>query len=91
MNPATRRRVENGAATGLVLVAVGLRVGLWAADHAAFFLPKVTPRRLLELERQAKRAARREQAVPALRSPMARGSWLKPGHSARSNRAGGTS
>lgn len=54
MSPATRRRVENGAATCLVLAAVGLRLGLWAADHAAFFLPKLTVRRLVELQREAK-------------------------------------
>lgn len=63
MNPRARRRVENGAATGLVLVAVGLRLGLWCADHVAFFLPKTTARRLVELGRQAKRASRREQAA----------------------------
>lgn len=52
MRAATRRRIENGAATGLVCVAVGLRAGLWIADHAAFFLPKVTARRLMELGRE---------------------------------------
>lgn len=56
MKPATRRRVENGAATGLVLVAVGLRFGLWLADNVAVFLPKVTPRRLFEAAREARRS-----------------------------------
>ena len=51
MRPATRRRIENGAANGLVLAAVGLRVGLWLYDHVAFFLPRATARRLREAKR----------------------------------------
>lgn len=63
MKPSTKRRIENTTVTGLVFAAVGLRAGLWLADHTAFFLPKVTARRLVELERQAKHAARRERAA----------------------------
>jgi hypothetical protein len=32
---STKRHIENGAASGLVLVAVGLRVGFWLVDHVA--------------------------------------------------------
>jgi hypothetical protein len=62
LKPATRRRVENGAATGLVIVAVGLRAGLWLADHTAVFLPKVTPRRLIEAAREDRRARKADAA-----------------------------
>lgn len=63
MKTSTKRFAKHVAVAGGVLVAIGLNVGWWTYDKAAFFLPKVTARRLVELERQAKRAARRERAA----------------------------
>lgn len=53
MKTSTRRRVESGAATGLVLVAVGLRAGLWLVDHVEVFMPGATIRRLWHAGRAA--------------------------------------
>lgn len=46
MKASTKRHIETGAASGLVLVAVGLRIGFWAVDHVEVFMPGATIRKL---------------------------------------------
>lgn len=50
MTASTKRMATRIAVTGCVFLAVGLNVGWWAYDRAAFFLPGVTLRKLRSLK-----------------------------------------
>jgi hypothetical protein len=49
----TRRTLTHAAIGGFTLVAVGLRVGWFLADHVEVFIPGVTLRRLWHLKPSA--------------------------------------
>jgi acyl dehydratase len=50
MKASTKRVAKRCAIDGFLLAAVGLRVGYWAYDHVAFFLPGATLRKLRHLK-----------------------------------------